>query len=513
MQARHLSFLTLLALSAPAAAQDFNNDGYDDLVIGVPDEDIGSIADAGAVHVLYGSASGPILSGFQTWSQDASGVNDSCEAYDRFGYSLACGDFNNDGYDDLAIGVPYEDIVITWLFEYTDAGMVQVLYGGPGGLSASGNSWYTEGSFGTSNLDDYDNFGFSLAAGNFDRPESGDDFAVGAPNEDIGSIVDAGAVFVIYSSQGKGQYVSNEILSQDMSDVPDTAEAYDHFGYTLAASHNLPNIFHPDILAIGVPYEDIGSAYEAGAVSVHYGEYNYGVNYSSEFWTQDRGTMLDVAESFDNFGQALAWGRFHRLDVNELAVGVPGEDLNGIENAGAVAVIPVNANQGELTSNGNQLWSQDSAKVLDACESGDLFGFALAAGDFNEDGLDDLAIGVPFEDINGLSNPGAIAILFARSTGGLGAGGNQFWYQGNAGMPGMLEAYDNFGDRLAAGDVNGDGRSQLIVGVRYEDIGTVSDAGAVFVLADGPAGYGTQIWDQGSLGSVEAYDHMGGSVQ
>ena len=366
MQARHLSFLTLLALSAPAAAQDFNNDGYDDLVIGVPDEDIGSIADAGAVHVLYGSASGPILSGFQTWSQDASGVNDSCEAYDRFGYSLACGDFNNDGYDDLAIGVPYEDI---------------------------------------------------------------------------------------------------------------------------------------------------GSAYEAGAVSVHYGEYNYGVNYSSEFWTQDRGTMLDVAESFDNFGQALAWGRFHRLDVNELAVGVPGEDLNGIENAGAVAVIPVNANQGELTSNGNQLWSQDSAKVLDACESGDLFGFALAAGDFNEDGLDDLAIGVPFEDINGLSNPGAIAILFARSTGGLGAGGNQFWYQGNAGMPGMLEAYDNFGDRLAAGDVNGDGRSQLIVGVRYEDIGTVSDAGAVFVLADGPAGYGTQIWDQGSLGSVEAYDHMGGSVQ
>lgn len=106
----------VFALAAPALGQqtaDFNGDGFDDVATGAPGEDQGG-RDAGAVNVLYGAAGGLQADGAgrddQFWNQGRESVKDSPERFDGFGSAIATGDFNSDGFDDAAIGVPYEDI-------------------------------------------------------------------------------------------------------------------------------------------------------------------------------------------------------------------------------------------------------------------------------------------------------------------------------------------------------------------------------------------------------------------
>ncbi len=67
------------------ASADFNGDGYHDLAIGAPNEDIGSATDAGAVNVLYGGPTGLGTAGNQIWTQDSPGIHGTAEAYDWFG--------------------------------------------------------------------------------------------------------------------------------------------------------------------------------------------------------------------------------------------------------------------------------------------------------------------------------------------------------------------------------------------------------------------------------------------
>lgn len=83
--------------------------------------------DAGAVQVILGSAIGPTTAGDQVWHQNRPGVRGVAERDDRFGAALASGDFDSDGFADLAIGVPGESI------RGRRAGAVHVLYGSPRG--------------------------------------------------------------------------------------------------------------------------------------------------------------------------------------------------------------------------------------------------------------------------------------------------------------------------------------------------------------------------------------------
>src|SRR6266545_2855115 len=145
------------AQAAPARSlqADFNNDGADDLAVGVPFENVGSIVAAGAVNVLYGSPTGLTTIGSQFFTQVAGAV----ETDDEFGFELAAGDFNPDTFADLAAGAPFEDVG-----SRVDAGAVSVLPGSAGGLTAVGGQLFTQVA-GT--VEAGDQFGFALATGDF----------------------------------------------------------------------------------------------------------------------------------------------------------------------------------------------------------------------------------------------------------------------------------------------------------------------------------------------------------
>ncbi len=219
---------------------DFNNDGFADLAIGVRFEDVGTLFDAGAVNVLYGSAGGLQTTSpdDQFWNQDSAGVRDIAESGDEFGSSLGAGDFNDDGFADLAIGVPLER-----LGAVSGAGAVNVLYGSAGGLQATSpdDQFWNQDSPGVKDTaEESESFGYSLGAGDFNT-DGFADLAIGV-GEGVGAVAGAGAVNMLYGSAGGLQATSpdDQFWNQDSPGVRDTAEYFDQFGYSLGGGDLTP---------------------------------------------------------------------------------------------------------------------------------------------------------------------------------------------------------------------------------------------------------------------------------
>nr|WP_256096999.1 FG-GAP-like repeat-containing protein [Streptomyces agglomeratus] len=115
-----------------AAVADFDKDGYGDIAVGEPDESNGK----GAVNIWYGASSGPSSTRSAKLTQATTGVSGTPEAYDDFAYDVSAADSNGDGYADLVVGVPHEDVD-----GQEDQGGVHLFRGGSGGLSGSRSSW------------------------------------------------------------------------------------------------------------------------------------------------------------------------------------------------------------------------------------------------------------------------------------------------------------------------------------------------------------------------------------
>ena len=280
------------------AAGDFNDDGYDDLAVGAPhwDKQSGSINNAGAVHVLYGSATGLTTTGADLWHQDVSGISGACEGYDRFGASLASGDFDNDGYDDLAIGVPDEEVS-----SQANTGMINVLYGDSGGLSTTGQQGWHQDTTGVSGSPEpNDLFGFSLAAGDIDN-DGHDDLAIGSPGEDIDIYDSAGRVVVLYGSSAGITATGHQSWHQDTAGIDDFAEAQDQFGVAVAIGDFNGDSFGD--LAVGAPGESLDVS-QTGVVHVLPGT-SSGLSSNDLFLWQGWGAIPDDDEANDHFGASL----------------------------------------------------------------------------------------------------------------------------------------------------------------------------------------------------------------
>ena len=453
--------------AAATAVGDFNNDGQEDLAIGTPG-DVGG----GTVNVLYGGPFGLTSSGDQFFHRDLSGIPGSLGDSEKFGYSLATGDFDRDGQDDLAIGVPGLTVG-----GELNAGGVTVIYGSAGGLTVSGAVQFSQDSAGiTSGSEADDRFGESLAVGDFDG-DGRDDLAVGVPGEGIGAAVDAGGVNVIYGSVSGLDAAGDGWFSQDSAGITSGSEADDRFGESLAVGDFDGD--GRDDLAVGVPGEGIGAAVDAGGVNVIYGSVS-GLDAAGDGWfSQDSAGITSGSEADDRFGESLAVGDFDGDGRDDLAVGVPGEGIGAAVDAGGVNVIYGSVSG--LDAAGDGWFSQDSAGITSGSEADDRFGESLAVGDFDGDGRDDLAVGVPGEGIGAAVDAGGVNVIYG-SVSGLDAAGDGWFSQDSAGITSGSEADDRFGESLAVGDFDGDGRDDLAVGVPGEGIGAAVDAGGVNVI-------------------------------
>ena len=147
----------------------------------------------------------------------------------------------------------------------------------------------------------------------------------------------------------------------------------------------------------------------------------------------------------------------------------------------------------------------------------DNFGYSLAAANLGRGRQDDLAIGAAYAPVSGQAGAGAAQVVYG-SRRGLNTKHNQRFTQGSPHVKDAVEADDHFGWSLAAADFGRNGRADLAIGVRGEDLGAAVDAGAVNVLygsRKGVRGKGSQFFTQDTLQSqaaAETGDSVGYSL-
>ena len=215
----------LAVFGSAVAGGDFNGDTIEDLAIGAPGAAVGTVAGAGAVVVIHG-ASGvglqAVVSGASaTLLITEATLGQTPASSDGFGTSLAANKFNSDSFADLAVGMPNKA---------SARGVVMVVYGSSVSLSATAvhvPQVLTSNALGVT-AHAGDRFGSSLSAWNFGRSTQAD-LAIGAPFSPVGSILNAGMVYVVYGST-TGLAGTPQVWSESSAGLHNTPVTGDSFG-------------------------------------------------------------------------------------------------------------------------------------------------------------------------------------------------------------------------------------------------------------------------------------------
>ena len=507
--------------SGGASKGDFNGDGFADLAVGAPHEDVDGVGGVGAVNIIYGSSTG--LSATATPDQVFYETNFgyALASGDHLGSALAAGDFNGDTFSDLAIGVPDRN-----LGSDVNAGIVVLIDGSANGLNSATARTLSLLGGGKGRA------GAALVWADFNGDAFGD-LAVGIPERDFFPwlelpLFDVGEVQVFYGSLNGLTQLGALHLTQGRVDnecgtyrgVGDEIEPRggDRFGSVLAAGNFRLSSPFAD-LVVGVPSEDFSltGPFDVGIVHIIAGSLAglCGPGSPVQVLSQDTAGVGGGAETGDQFGFALATGDFDGDLRDDLAVGSPGEDLtnNTEADAGVVHVFFGNIFGGnDLVDAASNVFISFAPLPGVNVEPGDYLGWSLAVGRFNNDGFDDLAIGAPGKNVGSTIGAGLVAVLYGSSSGPSFTN-FQLWSQDSTGIQDTAEPYDRFGWALSAWNYGKSSQSDLAIGVPLEDfpsgsfVNGIVDAGAVNVIYGSGVGLtstGNQFWHQGASGVNDA---------
>ncbi|HUU45288.1 MAG TPA: integrin alpha, partial [Acidobacteriota bacterium] len=279
-----------------------------------------------------------------------------------------------------------------------------------------------------------DRFGHSVAGAGDVNNDGYDDFIVGAVETDPGTLIDAGSAYVYSGANGSLLYQK------------DGGDNGDNLGQSVAGAGDVNSDGYDDFI-IGVPLADPGGRPNAGTANVYSGIDGSLLYLNPGFATDDR------------FGYSVAGaGDINDDGYADFIVGAYAADPDGLMLAGSAYVFS------GLT--GAPIYKRDGEAT------GDRFGLPVAgAGDVNADGYDDFIVGANGADPNGIMNAGS-AYLYSGQNGSL-------LYRKDGAAAG-----DNFGMSAAgAGDVNGDGHDDFVIGALYADPGGVIDAGSAYLYS------------------------------
>ncbi len=462
------------ATAAPAVTGelkgDFNGDGYGDLAFAAPYANVDGKGMAGYVVVMYGGENGVDATdpdAATVISQASAGVPGTPEAEDTFGSALAVADFNGDGYTDLAVGAPGEDVDAD-----VDGGTVAILWGSSSGV-AGGTTVKDPAVSG------HDAYGQLLTAGDFDG-DGTQDLATGASNA---------SVYVIKGGFTKAGATGGSVK--------------------VTAPNGLP--YGPDALTSGdVNQDGLADLVVTGRVDMI--QDDPGTTRSTGWYYAGATTGIgSVAPTVLPGGTSATVGDIDGDGHGDIVLGntfFTDDDLSG-SLGGRVTVVPGSAD-GPDTAAATTL-TQDSPGIPGADEERDGFGGSVSVGDLDGDGYGDLAVGVTFEDITSgtttLEDTGSTVLMYG-SADGLTTTGARTLSQASSGVPGTAEAMDYFGAEVLLTDVNGDGNADYTVGATFENEGR----GAVTAMLSDGTGVSTTGADgfgPGAFGLSSGYSAFG----
>ena len=474
-----------------ASAGDVNGDGYADVIVGAPQADNGA-TNSGEAYVIFGKAGG-----FGTIDLSSLAASDGFRiegdgAFDEFGDSVSsAGDINNDGYDDIIVGAPGND------GGGTRAGAAYVIFGKSTPFSAIDVATMSasDGFKVTGDVAE-DDAGTSVANLGDINGDGIDDFAIGAMFGDNNGTI-AGEVYVLYGkASGLGDFDLTNITLAD-GFVIEGAEPVNFVGTWVSGAGDVNADGVGDLIVGAYGNGDGGAG--AGAAYVIYGKTTGRTDIDLGALDQTDGFVILGDTADDKAGIRVAGGQDLNGDgIDDVAVTAPHGDDGG-SNAGEVYVVYGASATGfgdrvDLTN----LLPTYGFSIIGKTANDSSGAYLSDAGDVNGDGIDDVLIGAVGATHFGAANSGSAFVVFGKA-GGPTTDIDLSTLTATDGFEITGEPLSQFSFRSSsAGDVNGDGIDDLIIGARAY-FGT----GAAYVIYGKSSGIGTIA--AGSLTDADGY--------